>query len=223
MGIEEDPDEAAKNLREALAIEPKNGQLYEALASVCQLQRSRMTDSEEIAAIKLEERALYERGLEAVERSKHFRELNNNRSRVAFIEGLFMQDLRSASSEKDEALKESKLQAAEAWIEKQKDEVSGQSLEVRLMTARLLFARGQLVAATREAEAAKELTRRRVNPSLERLLTDLYTNQGQWAAHLAFLNLKLVFLNNFCSPAACLVPCCVCPGMTCPSIIFNLK
>ena len=182
VGVNQDLDAAAKTLKEALAIDPKNGRIYEALARVYQLQRSRMTDPDKIAANVKQERDLYERGLETVKRSKHFRELNNNRSRVAFIEGLFMQDLRSASMERDKDAKKSKLDVAEKWIETLKDEVSGQSFEVRFMTARLLFARGEIVAATREAEAAKQLARGQANLSLEKLLTDLYTNQGQWGA-----------------------------------------
>jgi len=182
IGIEPNVEVAERNIEEALAIEPKNGQIYEMLARVYQYQRSTMTDAEETAAITQKERDLYERGLETVERSKHFRELQNNRSRVAFIEGLFMQELRSAATEKDAAQKESYLQAAEAWIEKLKDEVSGQSFEVRFLTARLFYARGEVVAATREAEAAKQLAQGRSNLALEKLLTDLYTSQGQWGA-----------------------------------------
>lgn len=199
IGIEQDLDKAAKNLKEALSIEPKNGQIYELLARVYQYQRYGSTDSEQITAIMQEERALYERGLEAVERSKHFRELQNNRSRIAFIEGLFMLDLRSPGVKRDKALQESKLLAAEGWIEKLKDEVSGQSFEVRFMTARLFFARGEIVVATREAEAAQELARGRANLALEKLLTDLYTHQGQWGA--ARKSLKRAFAMSAADPA----------------------
>ena len=182
LGIDRDLNKAEQYYKEALEIDPKKGRPYEALAQVYQLQRAAIKGPKAIEAKRQQERALYESGLKNVERSKHFRELRNNRSRVAFIQGLFMQDLRRADAEKDASRKAELMKAAEGWIEKLKDEVSGQSVEVRFLTARLLFARGQYVAATREAEAAKKLAHGQTNLPLERLLTDLYTRQGQWGA-----------------------------------------
>lgn len=180
--LEPDYEKATKYLKSAIEGDPTRPAPYLALGRVLKIERER-SDSDSGKEAKLEElRALYNQGLEKIERSKHFRKLGNNQARVQMLEELFLQELalnREASSAQD---KESSLARAERVIERLKEERSVDSMEVHFTTAHLFAARGDLIPATREAEAALAAQGGQNNPAIMRLCADLYTRQGQWGA-----------------------------------------
>ncbi|MFQ5411559.1 MAG: tetratricopeptide repeat protein, partial [Phycisphaerae bacterium] len=183
MGMKADLQKAEHYLQEALNIDPKDGETYLALGRVYKLQRSNMTRGSDEAGANLDkEQALYERGLEQIARTDHYRKFRNRRARIAFIRELFLQGLNRARSKTTDADKEPGLAMAESWLERMKEEINPESFQVKFLTAHLLNAKGDLKAATREAEAARQITVTGVNGDLMRLLTELYVNQGQWGA-----------------------------------------
>ncbi|MCG8408479.1 MAG: tetratricopeptide repeat protein [Phycisphaerales bacterium] len=182
-GFDVDLEKAAAYLQRAVEIDPKDGRNYLTLSQVYKLQRNELKDPDEIQAKREEEKALYERGLKEIEFSKHFRRYRDNAARNYFFNELFAQELDRARNATNGSGKADGLAAAEAWIEKLKEEKNPESIEVRYLVARLLLEKGDVVAATREAEAAKRLVvGGGINGELERLLTALYIQQKQWGA-----------------------------------------
>ncbi|HVP13031.1 MAG TPA: tetratricopeptide repeat protein, partial [Phycisphaerae bacterium] len=177
-----DLDKAEKLLKEAMEIDPKNGEAYYALGHVYQMQRALAKDPAEQQAKLAREEEVYKRGLDAIERTKHFRLRKNNLYREDFISKLCLQDVQRAREASSPEQKAEALKSAEAWVEKLKQEVDLESTPVRLLTAHILNARGEYVAAIREAEAAERSMKGQRDFQLLVLLGDLYATQRQWGA-----------------------------------------
>lgn len=178
--VNADLSEAERLLKSAVESDPTSMQAYFALGTVLKMQAEQIRDEAERQR-KLDEcRALYSKGLESIPVSKHFRKLANNRARVQFFEELFLMDIARAREAKDAAERERHLAAAEKLVEKLKEERPPDTLEVRFMTSHLYSARGDVIAATREAEAAAAMPEGANNAAVLRLLADLYGRQKQW-------------------------------------------
>lgn len=181
-GLEDNLGKAREYLEKAIEIDSEDGRAYLNLSSVYKRQRVASEDAAEIEAVRTKEKALYERGLDEIKRSKHFRRMKDNIARYYFINELFSMELERARKAEEESEKTAKLAAAEAWREKLKEEWDPKTTEVKFMNARLLLVRGEVIAATREAEAAKRLVKFGTNLEVERLLAALYMQQQQWGA-----------------------------------------
>ncbi|MBK8269876.1 MAG: tetratricopeptide repeat protein [Planctomycetes bacterium] len=192
--IEADLDEAERLLKSAHDADPTAVPPYFALGALYKIQADKETSEEGKAARLAEFRALYQEGLEKIERSKHYRKLANNRARVQLIEELFLMDISDARDAADESQREQALARAEKLAERLKEERPPESLEVRFAMGHLYSARGDLISATREADAARSLPEGANNSAVLRLSADLYTRQGQWGIARDILQ-KLLPLN----------------------------
>jgi tetratricopeptide (TPR) repeat protein len=178
-----DLDKAEKVLQEAMKIDPKDGRPYRALGQVYKRRAVEIKDPAKMQAMMEQEAEVYRKGLEAVQKTKHFRSVRNNMDRVQFVKELFLQDLEQAKAAKrDKKPDTAELDAAEGWLTKLKDEIDAESLDVRFMTAALYEARGKYVQATREAEAASKLNGASNSVELQLLLADLYSQGQQFGA-----------------------------------------
>lgn len=180
--IPRDYAKAEELLKQALRIQPENGELYVELGRVYKLLREQEKDAEKREALIAAEADLYKAGLENIPRSSHFRKLRNNIARITYFTELFMIDLARADEAKDKDAREAQLKQAEGWIARMKDEIDPDSVDVRFLTANLLASRGELIDATREAEAAERAAGARGHLPLYVLLTELYGRQRQWGA-----------------------------------------
>ncbi len=184
LGIERDLDKAVRFLNKGLEVNPKAGMLYIALGSIYKLKRSLAEGDRAVADAALKaERDLYLSGLDTIARGENLlRDWRNNQARVLFIQELFMQDLSEARQQTDSQKRSAQLADSEKWIVQLKGERNEESPEVKFLQAHLLYARGDLVGATSEAETAMRLAGSRAGAPMQRLLTDLYIKQGQWGA-----------------------------------------
>lgn len=180
--VPRDLGQAEAYLQQAMEIDPTDGRTYELLGRIYQAQLAESKDPAEVEAKADQLGELYRSGLSEIGRTKHFRQGRNNRARVFFIQELFRQELNRAAKAEDSEGKQVALGSAEAWIEQLKEELSAASFQVRLLSAQLLLARDEVVAATREAEAAKRISGGAENLELQRLLAGLYAEQRQWGA-----------------------------------------
>ncbi len=180
--VDPDLEKSAGYLRSAIESEPSKPQPYLALGRVLKIQRDESTDPAVKEAKLRELRELYDQGLNKIDRSKHFRKLANNQARVQMVEELFLQELAISRDAATADEKKQSLARAEQLIERLKEERSAESLEVHFTTAHLYSARGDIIEATREAEAALATQNGQNNPAVMRLCADLYTRQGQWGA-----------------------------------------
>lgn len=169
-------------LKKGLDLESDDGQVYIMLGMTYKIGRQLAEDSAERDSYKEKEYAIYERGLENVERSKHFRDyLKKNQARVEMLRELFMLEVGDAfAAAGDDAAKSEAIDAAEHILARVKEEIPEGSQEVRFLQANLYNVNGDIVLATREAEAAVKADDKRVNVALMRLLADLYSRQGLW-------------------------------------------
>lgn len=184
LGIERDLAKAEQFLSRGLEINPRAGMLYLGLGFVHKLKRAGVGGDRSAEKASLEaERAVYMRGLDAIARSENLlKDWRNNQARILFIQELFLQDMSEARNAGSEADRNRYLEDAEEWIVKLKGERSEDSAEVRFLQAHLLFARGDVVGATTEAETALRLAGSRAGAPMRRLLAELYMKQRQWGA-----------------------------------------
>lgn len=180
--FEMDLDKAERFLKEAIQLDPKQGEAYVALGRVYKLRLEQAKEAAEDDALMKQEAAVYEKGLEAIERTKHFRSVHDNKYRTDFITELCLQQVQRARSAENTEQRDAAIKEAEGWVEKLKSEVDLDSTPVRLLTAHILNARGDYVGAIREAEAADRGLKGRRDPRLSLLLGDLYMKERQWGA-----------------------------------------
>lgn len=180
-GVPADPAKAEATFMEAIRIDPKEGAAYEGLGQVYGAQREAERDPAKREALIDKVVDVYRKALDSIPRTKHFRSMKDNLYRVHFIRELFLAELdRAATFVNDAKKKDAALAAAESWITVLKDEIDAGSKEVRFMTASLYNARGDSIAATKEAEAARRLPGADKDIRLQLLLAELYWNQQQW-------------------------------------------
>ena len=181
--VEQDLAKAEELLQEALQIEPDNGDVYLELARVYRMQREKAENPEKQAEYRSKEFALYEKGLEAVPRTTDFRKLRNNMARANFFSELVLAALGDADLAGDDTeTREKAVASAESWLARMKDEIDPEQLEVRFLVANILNMKGELVEATKEAEAAERAAGARGHLGLQVLLAELYSRQAQWGA-----------------------------------------
>lgn len=162
---------AAATAEAGLAVAPKTAQLYELLGRVYQLDR-KPEQAEEV----------YRRALDSLPRRDHYRAQRDNNARVDFITQLFMMALGRVAQASDEAGRAEALTAAEDWISALKKEVNEKELPVLYMNAQLYKAKGDIVAATLEAETANRIVTAERHFMLQALLAELYMRQQAWGA-----------------------------------------
>ncbi len=177
-----DLGKAEKILREAIQIDPQSGDALLTLGRVCRTQRNQAESKTEQDEKFKQEVALYEQGLEHVQRSKHFRSYKDNEQRVQFFMELCLLHVEKALDADSAEAKDETLRIAESWIEKLKLEVDLEAVPVRILTAHIFNARGDYVNAIREAEAAERALKGRRDFRLAILLGELYSRQRQWGA-----------------------------------------
>lgn len=176
-----------RNLEEALSVlksaheaNLKDIEPYFALNNTYRMLAGETTDSAKRAEYLSALEGLLEEGLSNIESSKHFRKLVNAQARIQMLEELAMLDIGRARDSATDAEREKFLASAERKIERLKSEADPASMPVRYTTAQLYAARGDIVAATREAEAAYALKEGASNLQVLRLCAELYTRQSQW-------------------------------------------
>lgn len=180
--VKTDLAKAERDLKAGLEVDPKNAEAYDVLADVYGMQ-AEQAQSEADAETWLQRKAeVYQKALGEVQTSKHFRMQRDNSYRISFFVELCLQEVDRAARDASEAAKADALAAAESWVEKLKQEVDLESPVVRMLVAHILSARGNVVEAIREAEAAKRTQEGRYNLRLLLLLSDLYAKQRQWGA-----------------------------------------
>lgn len=181
--VPQDLDKAETLLQEAARIEPDNGEVYVELARVYRMNREKAQDPAKQKEYRSKELALYEKGLEAVPRTTDFRKLRNNVARATFYSELVLGALGEAELAADDAAaREKAIASAESWLARMKDEIDPEQLEVRFLVANILNMKGELVDATKEAEAAERAAGARGHLGLQVLLAELYSRQAQWGA-----------------------------------------
>lgn len=180
--VKPDIAKAESVLQDALRIEPDNGDVYLDLARVYRLKREKATDPNENKKLREEEAALYQKGLESVPKTTDFRKLRNNLARMSFFSELVLSALGEADGSTDEATKNKAIENAESWLARMKEEIDPEQLEVRFLVANIENMKGNVVEATKEAEAAERAAGNRNHLGLQVLLSELYTRQQQWGA-----------------------------------------
>ncbi len=194
-----DSAKAKEVLMAALAIDPKDGRVFEELSRTFKLQRRAEKDPEKRKKIEDEELAIYRRGLSEIPKTTHFRELKNNMARLFFYKELFLYDLEQARlaaiDDTKAAKREESLKSAEKWLDTLKQEFDADSVEVRYLTAQLYNSKGEYVEAIKTAEAAERVMGARGHFELEVLLGDLYSKKQQWGAARTALE-KALSLNS---------------------------
>ncbi|RIK67439.1 MAG: hypothetical protein DCC65_06315 [Planctomycetota bacterium] len=180
--VKPDLQKARETLEKALRVDPEAGDVYLELGRIFKRLRDQETDSAKQDEYRQAEVAVYKQGLDAIPRSTHFRKLRNNVARIAFFTELFLADLGRFDMASDQAAKDKALADAESWVVKMKDEADPDSVEVRFLVANLHTARGNLVDATKEAEAAERAAGTRGHLGIQILLAELYGRQQQWGA-----------------------------------------
>ncbi len=179
--LDVDVAKAVKYLETALAKDPKDARTYVLLGDVYEIEGASGREGGRQAA-KEKRRRIYARGLEEIERTKHFRKWRDNAARIRFFEELIFMDLADAGTLTDPAAKGEKLAGARNWLERLKGEQGTDTLAVRLATARLRYAEGNLIDAIKEAEAARKLVGEQASLDLERFLAQVYIDAELWGA-----------------------------------------
>lgn len=180
--VQLDLPKARQLLEQAIAAEPDRGDTYLELGRIFKRLREDEKDEAKQTELRHAERELYVRGLESVPRSKHFRTLRNNIARIALFTELFLADMSEMDYAKTDDERKAALASAESWVAKMKDETAPDSVEVRFLVANLHAAKGELVEATKEAEAAERAAGIRGHLGLQVLLAELYARQQQWGS-----------------------------------------
>jgi len=179
--IPRDLDGAERAVRSAIERFPKDGRSYLVLGQLLQMKRSAEPDVAKRVEMMKQEAAVFEDGLANVERAKAFKKLMDNYYRTLYFRELTTQEIDKAQVPgTSEADRNAMLAKAEEWINKLKAEEDPQSLVVRTLTAALMNARGDIVKATAEAEAADRLLGAAQDLQLQLQLGDLYFRQQQW-------------------------------------------
>ncbi|MBE7506476.1 MAG: tetratricopeptide repeat protein [Planctomycetia bacterium] len=180
--VKQDLAKAEALYLEALSIEPDNGDVYLELARVYRQQREKSKDPEEQKKLREKELGLYKKGLEVVTRTTDFRKLKNNVARAQFYSELVLGALGDADQSPDEEAREKGIASAESWLARMKEEIDPGQLEVRFLVANILNMKGEIVEATKEAEAAERAAGSRGHLGLQVLLGEVYSRQQQWGA-----------------------------------------
>lgn len=177
--IERNLDKSETYLRKALEVDPASGVAYINLGNVYDMRMALADDTETREEYREKQRKLFVDGLEHIERSEHFRERPNRIARIELVKNLCLADIRDAATAGDDGEKQKRLAAAEEWIDRMKEEIPANSQIVLYLDAELLNARGEIIQATRQGEAALKLPDQRPNIPLLRLMADLYSRQNQ--------------------------------------------
>lgn len=179
-----DPQEAVTYLEKTIEIDPGEGRAYLLLGQVYPRLAKQLRDkgkTDEAKAMDARVASLYERGLEAIAYSKHFRALRGNMYRAELTHRLGKIDLaRAAAATGDE--REAALVQAESRIDLLKDEQGSDSVMVLLARAELLNARGDFIEAVKVAEEADRRAGAAGVFEVKLLLGELYSRRREWGA-----------------------------------------
>ncbi|MCB9853961.1 MAG: tetratricopeptide repeat protein [Phycisphaerales bacterium] len=177
--IERDLDKSETYLKRALELDPASGAAYLNLGNIYEMQMALSEDPETKDLFREKQRDLYEEGLKQIKQSDHFRELANRNARVELVKSLFLADIRDAATATKDDDKNKWLAKAEEWLDQMKEEVPANSQIALYLDAELLNARGEVIQATRQGEAAMKAGNQQANVPLLRLMADLYSRQNQ--------------------------------------------
>lgn len=182
--------------KKAISLDPGDGRAYQGLSQLYKYRREKEADAAKRKELVEQEVELFKKGLASIPKTKHFREYADNFARVNFFVELCTIELDRASGAKDEAEKKAAIASAEDWAGQLKREVDPASTEARFLTASILNAKGEYVAATKEAEAADRSNEAARHVRLQALLAELYVRQSQWGAASKALKKAITLLPN---------------------------
>ncbi|MBI5763174.1 MAG: tetratricopeptide repeat protein [Planctomycetes bacterium] len=191
-----DQAKAEACFKKAISLDPGDGRAYQGLSQIYKARREREQDAAKRAELAAMEIDLFKKGLASIPKTKHFRDFSDNISRISFFSELCMIELDRAANSKDEAEKKAAIAVAEDWTNQLKREVDPASVEARFLTASILNAKGEYVAATKEAEAADRSNEAARHVRLQALLGELYARQAQWGAASKSLKKAIAIMPN---------------------------
>ena len=177
-GIEMDLDRSEEMLKKGLEIEPDNGPLYIALGTVYQQRQRTAKNLKERLEWHDRESELYESGLDKITFTDNFRDQGKFFAKISIIQKLCQEAITRAAYLTDKAQRDQAITAAQASIDLLTEEVPDKHPLVLSLKAAVENARGNVVAAIKEGEAALKAYGNQADIQLYSLMGDLYARRG---------------------------------------------
>jgi|GEM_PF-2559546 len=174
-----DLDKATAALEEGIQVNPEDGELYRMLGMVYQTRRNNdeLSQKEKLAWLD-KEAELYRAGLDAIQFTDNYRDQKKRFMRIILIQQLCRQDIVRASLVEGEAQREQVLASAESTIDLMTEILPDNAAPVKFLRALVANARGNIILAIKEGEAALKASGNRATVDLYSIMGDLYRQRS---------------------------------------------